>query len=401
MSVLEDYPFPVGPSGSTIRLRLRHYLGERGESLQNRAREWPAVLLLHGGNTSSDTFILPQGGLARHLCAQGLDVWLLDWRSSPYVLQQVLEAPPLGGSNAAERALYTLDRVVDEDIVEALRQLRLQIGDVPLSVVGHCLGAGALSLAIARGRLLESGIQNVVLSTLGLFYEVPWNGWFKAEDFILERVLHQSPHCRDIDPNRREAWPPAFRQAYDRWPQAWLPQGTSPAARLLQNLTFMFGQPYAEEALHESLQGSILTRQFGPMHMGLYQHIGQMVRRGYAARFDAPDVIDRPRRRLRRAAGHPTRQSANTDPPASPSDFAAEPFLGMQLTLICAAENQLWHRDSIDLMYDWLRSIHCNGRRVACAKRVFAGYRIQELLWGKRAKAEVYDSFLAGVRGEL
>lgn len=431
MSAITDNDwFTVGHAPCEVRLCLRRYVGAGSARGSERPASRRVVLMLHGGNTSSDCFLLPEGGLARYLAEQGLDVWLLDWRSSPYVVEPLLHGEPLGGSQAEERRAYTLDRVVEEDIPESLRRLRSHVGNAPLTLLGHCLGAGVISLATARGKLAGSGVTHLVLSTLGLFYEVPWNGWIKAEDFILERVLDEDPLCRDIDPSDDQRWPQAFRSAYEHWPRAWLPAGTSEEARLLSRLTFMFGQPYAMEALHDSIRGDVLAAQFGPMHLGLYLHMGELVRRGYAAPFGAPDVYDRPRAArssfppgLRRSSFPPgvARSSVPPGPPRSSSppssgsvivpgssrpapagqygvdDLDPEPFLELRkVTLIGAAENQLWHRDAVDRMYEWLRRIHVRGRRVQCEKRVFTGYRLQELLWGKRAKEQTYGAYRAG-----
>jgi cholesterol oxidase len=343
-----------------------------------------AVLLLHGGNTSSETFLLPGGGFAEYLRANGWDVWLLDWRASPHVLEDVLAGTPLGGSEQAERRLFTLDRVVDEDIPAAVRAVREQIGATrKLSILGHCVGGGALSIAIARGKLEAHRVHGAVLCTLGLFYAAPWNGWLKAEDFIIERVLGNTPRCRDVDPKQPESWPADMKEAFARWPNAWLPEGSSPAAELLRRLSFMLGQPYAPERLDPSISGDELLRQFGPMHLGVYQHLAQMVRRGYAAEFDALDVIDRRRTQS---------SDAMRIPPPSDHDLRPGFFHDKRVTLIAAAENQVWHRDSIDLMYDWLRRIDTksNAQSPQFRKKVFRGYRIQELFWGRDARADVY-----------
>ncbi|HEY6555695.1 MAG TPA: hypothetical protein VI072_00420, partial [Polyangiaceae bacterium] len=51
--------------------------------------------------------------------------------------------------------------------------------------------------------------------------------------------------------------------------------------------------------------------------------------------------------------------------------------------------NQLWHRDSIDRMYDWLR----RDPRVRVTKRVFERYGHQDLWWSPRSAEPggVYD----------
>jgi hypothetical protein len=143
---------------------------------------------------------------------------------------------------------------------------------------------------------------------------------------------------------------------------------------MLRRITFMFGQPYSPDRLASSLRAPVLESIFGPMHIGLYLHASQMVRRGFAAPFDAPDCND-PR---------PTRGGSAA---VRQSDLRPEFFRDKQVTLLVAANNQLWHRDSMDLMYEWLRR---TASRESVKKLVFAGYNIQELLWGTRARDDVY-----------
>jgi hypothetical protein len=396
-SVLHDESLRVGPAGGEIDLRLRHYQGERDQPDVCQRRCDRAVLLLHGGNTSSETFLLPEGGLARYLRENGCDVWLLDWRSSPHVLGRVLNRPPLGGSEGAERAIYTLVSVAQEDIPRAVARVRESIAPgLDLSLLGHCLGGGTISMAVARRTV--PGVRNIVLSTLGLFYEVPWSGWLKAEDFLLERAIAKPGH-RSIDPHDHGRWPEPFQLAYEKWPRAWLPRGGSREEVMLQRLTFMFGQPYASSALHPSIHGGLLSSQFGPMHIGLYIHAGQLVRRGYAASFDAPDVLDRrpEPRHTKRGAVSAAPRGGN----APEGDLTPEPFVPLNVTIIGAAENQLWHRDAADRMYEWVRNHQSAAGRKSCRKVMFARYRIQELLWGKDARRAVYPAYLDGVCGKV
>ncbi|HEX7669928.1 MAG TPA: alpha/beta fold hydrolase, partial [Polyangiaceae bacterium] len=253
---IDEEELCVGKGHGRVTLKLRHLVGP-GAAGVKRSGGGPetAVLLLHGGNTSSETFLVPHGGLAVYLQRQGFDVWLLDWRGSPRVLDSILDSRILGGSLDAERRLFTVDTVVDEDIVEGVRAVRARIGPgARLSIVGHCLGGGALSVAIAQGKLEHVGpLHRVVLTTLGLFYEVPWDGWIKGEDFLIERVLASSPECRGIDPHVVKPWPRNMEAAFHRWPAVWLP-GTTGASRrcgpgitaeqMLTRLSFMFGVPF-------------------------------------------------------------------------------------------------------------------------------------------------------------
>jgi hypothetical protein len=374
--VLETEPLNVGSGATQLRLLLTRYAPKVAGA--------PAVLLLHGGNTTSGIFLVPEGGLAEYLHDRGFDVWLLDWRASPRVADPlILERPPLGGSVAAEREAYTLDRVVSEDIPAALGRIREHIGaNVPLAIVGFCIGAGAAAIAIARGAVEPFGVGKVILLTLGLFYEVPWNGWLKAEDFLLERVLHNAPWCRGIDPLERIRWPGDMVAAYGLWPRGWLPEGTTAADEMLRRLTFMMGQPFAMQRLHPSLRNDGIRQYFGNLPLGLYLHTSQMVRRGFAAPYDRPDTIERAR--LLTAAPLPR-------PPLD--DLRPSHFLTKDVTLVAAAQDRLWHRDSIDLMYEWLRSHRC----VRAAKVVAPGFNILELLWGANADAEVYPEIANGL----
>ncbi|MFI7413892.1 alpha/beta hydrolase [Streptomyces sp. NPDC049627] len=109
----------------------------------------PAVLLLHGHTASSDMFLLPETrNLVDVLLDEGYEPWLLDWRGScrlPY-------------NETGPR--YTYDDVALHDIPEAVRHIRARVGDRPLFVVAHCMGALALSLSMTAG--LVPGLAGVV-----------------------------------------------------------------------------------------------------------------------------------------------------------------------------------------------------------------------------------------------
>lgn len=368
------------PSLGTIPVWLRHFPISAG------AQPRGVVVLLHGGNSSGDVFLTPRGGAVAVLQSAGWDTWVLEYRASPYVVEDVLRHPALGGSAISECRRYTFDQIVAEDIPNALAYVRANTPrGARLAVVGHCLGAGMTALACARGQLEPYDVDTLVLCELGLFVEVPWNGWVKPEDFILERVLHDSPEQRAIDPRHPESWPPTFADAAQAWPKAWLPaKGTTRWQHLLYYLSFMVGQPYSQSRLDPSFRNDSVESFFGPMHLGLYLHAAQSVRRGYMARFDTLDVLDRPR--IVPVSDPPT--PAASRPPAD--DLDPTHFRGKNVTLIAAGQSHLWHRDAIDLMYDWLRNIK-TAPGIRHQKRVFESYNLQELFWAETA-GEVYEA---------
>jgi hypothetical protein len=402
-----------------LSLPLRRYRGSRDAA--------HSVLLLHGGNTSSRLFREPSGGLVEYLTRQQVDVWTLDWRTSADIIDPLVrDGRPLGGSAEAERRLYALDRVAEADIPLALEAMEQQVRG-SISVLGFCLAGGALSMAIARGRLERRRVRNVILCTMGLFYEVTWDGWIKAEDFLLERILASEPGRRAIDAALPGEWPHELARAYDRWPPAWRGGGgRRPIDALFQRLAFMYGEPYARPRLDPRFEQGLHEGYFGSLHMGLYLHAAQMVRRGFAAPLDEIDVIDRSRldrhkadgrwaeprwaeprwadraAPAARAAGPPARapqyRSDDDGPPRIVGDLRPEHFREQQVTLITGADNRLWHRDSIDLMYEWLRNEATPvGERTRHEKHVLPRYGHLDLFWSPAAAHDVYPKVLAAI----
>ena len=354
-----------------LRLPLKRHRGKNGGG--------PPVLLLHGGSTCSDIFLVPNGGLVQFLLNRGWEVWTLDWRGSCRVVDPLLATELTELEHIQhERALFTLDRVAEQDVPLALAEMRKHVSpDEKIGVVAFCAGAGALSMAVARGKLRPFHVDNIVLMTLGLFYETPWDGWVKAEDFLIERVMVQAPRLRGISPHQR-TWAGDMERAYDLWPKAWFEPGSPSAQEMYRRLTFMFGEPYAS-SLQLDMPADVLRGMFGHLHLGLYLHLGQQVRRGYAARFDALDVFDRSR---------PSSQAVQV----ANNDLHPECFYDGNIVLLAGARNRLWHRDSIDLMYEWLRSnASPGGRKSSIKKHILPDYAHLDLLWGPRAREDVYE----------
>jgi len=367
---------PVGSIRSgPLSLPLRRY----GDPKAGRS-----VLLLHGANTGSDMFLLPGGGIVKYLADRRFDVWTLDWRGSPEMMRQLQDVGFIEGSAARERAHYTFDAVATEDISKALEAIRQEVGPrVDLGVFGFCAGAGALAMAVGRGVLEPFRIERLVFVTLGLFYETPWDGWLKAEDFLLERVVARDPSCRSVDP-KAPRFPEPLETAFQHWPSAWLLRPANAIEALFRRLTFMYGEPYCRARVPAEVERH-LPEVIGPLHLGLYQHAGQLVRRGFAARFGAADVVDRAR--------GPGRAGI-----AGESDLDPTFFRGKRVTSITGAENRLWHRDSIDLMHEWLLGhVWRGGAERRPRKHVFRDYGHLDLFWANEAARDVYPAFVGGL----
>lgn len=380
--------------GLGIRVRLRRY---RRESASR------TVLLVHGASAGSRTFMVPQGGLLEYLVEREYDVWTLDWRSSN--LFTVFNPVEVRRAAAAElRAsgvthgywrLFNLDNAAEFDLVRALdaigvwtRAERGLTSPPPIGIVAHCVGGAVVAQALAAGLLTKPEAKfrlgPCVLTTLALFYRVGVEGWLKGNEFLLEEL--STAHHTFADPEHPvitpvlppdTTWPGVLENAFQTWrrtpfaPNGW---GGTPASEFVERIAFMYGMPYHTKRLSSTLPPNALMLQFGDMPLGVYMHCVRNLRVGYATRFDTKDnhyitsecILD---------DGVPT----------------------VPLTLLTGADNQVWHRDSIDRTYEWLVNQTKPSARHLLKKRVFTGYAHQDLLWSDDSRATIYPEIASGL----
>lgn len=120
-----------------------------------------------------------------------------------------------------------------------------------------------------------------------------------------------------------------------------------------------------------------LGQQFGSIPLRMYLQGAQNVRRRWAGPFDDP--------------GHE----------AWIGQEGWERFRALEaVTLVTGARNQLWHRDSMDRMAEWLTR---GPRRPRCAihKEVLADYAHQDLLWGMESRDQVFPIIRMGLDDSL
>lgn len=415
-----------------LALRLEHELIEPAPglrlSLQRFGRRRPErsnarhVLLVHGASAGSRTFMVPNGGLVKYLVDQGWDVWTLDWRGSNLfkdfnakVRSEKLSAGGL--SPYAER--FDLDQSAEEDLPAALDAIAKVLGDEArgqaqdLSVVAHCIGGAITAQAIAarwldRFRADASSrlrIRNFVLTTLALFYRVDIDGWLKGNDHMLEALLDKldgfadpehpaiSPWAASKLPAERSPWPEPLQKMYELWLRSPMPHACD--NDFCKRASFMFGMPYRVDdmqPLHDSDDGHGLWLQFGNMPLKMYMHCVRNLRRGFAAKYaDHGEGEEHQGHDLSGADG------------SCPGYVNPAPFVGdgsgapWSVTLITGAENQVWHRDSIDRMHEWLVNHARYEDRALFTKHVLPRYGHQDLYWSSQAKGDVYGKILAGL----
>ena len=359
-------------------LELRH---DRGPAAPE---ERPAVLLVHGASAGSDTFrIGEEQTLVDYLLGQGLDVWTLDWRAS---MRRVKDVYCKAVYDRRLAGTFTIDAAAEHDVPAAIEAMRRAPQNVrgKIAVLGHCMGGAIVAQGIARGAIPSADVENVVLTGLGLFYRAAIDNVLKAEDQVLEGLLADGQHLlhptkgweRSVctrDPGDGP-WPPPLEDPYDVWLDTPLPHDCKVA--ICHRLSYMFGMPFIPDKI-PSIHDRYLPRQFGYIPLQFLIHCCQNLRRGHAAPFVA----------------------TSTGPlPADTRYLQRQPFQDRRITLISGDLNSLWHRDSIDTMYEWLRRGRRAEQPLSLQKHVVPDFGHQDLYWGVDAPQVVFPKILEGLR---
>jgi pimeloyl-ACP methyl ester carboxylesterase len=397
-------PIDVLSGDPPVHLELYHYLPERID--KSREPRKP-VLLLHGASASHHTFITPnaEGGLAAWLAEQNFDPWLLNWRGSG----RVVDNEDNHDSLRTRGNLYNFNVAAEHDIPAAITAMRGKGVEGKLAVLGFCMGGAILAESVALRHINKTDNQQdvdcIVLMTLGLFYEATIDGRVKCEDRILEQLEQKiregaklepwidprmaentldlrTPWHEDLD-NLYKAWPGALKSHAELPPAKDAPVSNADAVnRMCNRLSFMYGMPYHHLNLVSDIHGKdgtdgLLPTLFGAIPLHMFIHGAQNIRKGHATFYE------------RRAKG-----PKEEDPFLSRA--AHENFRRLsKVTLITGALDRLWHRNSIDLMHEWL----CRGTPEHLRKfrkHVIPDYAHQDLLWGEHSKQSIFPKIKAG-----
>ena len=244
---------------------LRFSRGEAGE----------AILVIHGLTTSTDMFIQPEHeNLVSYLLDQGFgDVWCLDFRMSNRHSYNLF------------KHRYTMDDVALFDYPAALAVMRRHIGDRPIHVICHCLGAASFTMSLF-GKAV-SGISSVIANSVALTPRVPkWSRLkLTVAPNVVENVLgfpYLNPHWGDEPGLSRGK---LFSKAVSLFHQ----ECDVPACHML---SLMWGTGWPALYSHENMNPITHRRGgdlYGATSMNYYRHVVKMVRAGHAVKYNPGD----------------------------------------------------------------------------------------------------------------
>jgi lysosomal acid lipase/cholesteryl ester hydrolase len=259
-AVVTTHPFTTEDKLGLSMLRFTR--GEAGE----------AILVIHGLTTSTDMFIQPEHeNLVSYLLDQGFgDVWCLDFRMSnrhPYNLF---------------KHRYTMDDVALYDYPAALTEMRRHIGDRPVHVISHCLGANSFTMALF-GKVV-TGISSVIANSVALTPRVPKWSKFKlslAPDMV-ENVLG-FPY---LNPNWGEEPGWSRGKLFSKAVSLFHQECDVPACHML---SLMWGTGWPALYSHENMHPVTHRRGgdlYGATSKNYYRHVVKMLKVGNAVKYD-------------------------------------------------------------------------------------------------------------------
>ncbi|HZN20801.1 MAG TPA: alpha/beta fold hydrolase [Micromonosporaceae bacterium] len=237
-----------------------------------RGEAGEAVLVIHGLTTSTDMFIMPEHeNLVSYLLDNGFrDVWCLDYRMSNRYSYNLF------------KTRYNMDDIALFDYPPAVQLMRGEIGDRPIHVICHCLGAVSFLMSLF-GKAV-TGISSVIANSVGLTPRVP--GWSRVKlqvaPFGVETVLGL-PY---INPQWGEDPGLSRGKLFARAVSALHRECDVPACHML---SLMWGTGWPALYSHDKLADVTHRRGgdlYGATSVHYYRHVRKMVKAGRAVKME-------------------------------------------------------------------------------------------------------------------
>ena len=241
----------------------------------NRGEAGEAILVIHGLTTSTDMFIQPEHeNLVSYLLDQGFgDVWCLDFRMSNRFSYNLF------------KHRYTMDDVALFDYPAALDVMRAHIGDRPIHVICHCLGAASFTMSLF-GKAV-SGISSVIANSVALTPRVP--RWSMLKLTVAPNVVENVLGFPYLNPGWGDEPGLSRGKLFSKAVSLFHQECDVPACHML---SLMWGTGWPALYSHENMNPITHRRGgdlYGATSMNYYRHVVKMVRAGHAVKYDTGD----------------------------------------------------------------------------------------------------------------
>lgn len=234
-----------------------------------------SVMIVHGLTTSTDMFIMPEHeNLVSYLLDHGYgDVWCLDYRMSNRHSYNMI------------KHRWTLDDVALFDFPPAIELMRGHVGERPIHVVAHCLGAASFAMSLFAGL---ADVESAILNSVSLTPRVP--RWSKVKLRLAPGLVEYVLGVPYLNPRWSED--PGFTRGelVSRLVSLAHRECDVPACHML---SMMWGTGWPALYSHENLAEVTHRRGgdlYGPTAMHYYRHVRKMVFSGEPLKYDPDDV---------------------------------------------------------------------------------------------------------------
>jgi lysosomal acid lipase/cholesteryl ester hydrolase len=238
-----------------------------------------AVVIIHGLTTSTDMFIMPEHyNLVSYLLDNGYhDIWCLDFRMSNR-----------HGYNLFKHR-FTMDDVALYDYPPALAEVRRHIGDKPIHVICHCLGANSFTMSLF-GKVID-GVSSVIANSVALTPRVP--AWSRVKLSMAPGLVENVLGFPYMNPNWFQDPGLSRGKLFSKFNSMFHPECDEPACHML---SLMWGTGWPALYSHQNLADVTHRRGgdlYGSTSMNYYRHVSKMVKAGRAVKYRQDPKYDR------------------------------------------------------------------------------------------------------------
>jgi cholesterol oxidase len=238
-----------------------------------------AVLIIHGLTTSTDMFIMPEHyNLVSYLLDNGYrDVWCLDFRMSNRHSYNLF------------KHRYTMDDCALYDYPPALAEMRRNVGDKPIHVICHCLGANSFVMGLFAK--VVDGVSSVIANSVALTPRVP--KWSKVKLAVAPNAVEYVLGFPYLNPMWSEDPGVTRGRLFSKVVDKFHPECDVSACHML---SLMWGTGWPALYSHANLADVTHRRGgdlYGATSMNYYRHVHKMVKAGGAVKYSNTPQYDR------------------------------------------------------------------------------------------------------------